>query len=188
MASKLRIKPLTAETWQDFEQLFGEKGACGGCWCMLWRLPHAKYESQKGDGNKRAMKKLVRSGAPVGVLGYLGETVVGWCSIGPRSAFPRLEGSRILAPVDEKEVWSISCLFIRREFRRKGLSAALANGAVDYAKKLGALVIEAYPQEPKGDRMPDAFAWTGLSATFSKAGFREVARRSPTRPIMRRAL
>src|ERR671920_1387783 len=99
MISKLRIKPSTTKTWPDFEQLFGEKGACGGCWCMLWRLPHAKYESQKGDGNKRAMKKLVRSGAAVGVLGYLGEIPVGWCSISPRASFPRMEGSHILAPV-----------------------------------------------------------------------------------------
>ena len=49
--AKLKFRALTKETWKDFENLFGERGACGGCWCMSWRIKKAEFEKCKGDGN-----------------------------------------------------------------------------------------------------------------------------------------
>jgi GNAT superfamily N-acetyltransferase len=184
---KLRVVPLTMDRWDDFERLFGPRGACGGCWCMTPRLTAAEYEKNKGAGNRSAMRKLVRSGkrAP-GLLAYLGRTPVGWCSIEPRESFGRILRSRILEPVDGEPVWSIACFFIAKEHRRRGLSVALLEAAVRYARSRGARVVEGYPVEPRRDPMPEVFAYTGVAAAFRKAGFEEVARRSPTRPIMRR--
>ena len=92
----------------------------------------------------------------------------------------------MLKPVDEQPVWSVSCLFVLRSHRRQGISVRMLNAAVEFAGKQGAQVVEGYPVEPRTDKVPDAFVWTGLSSAFLKAGFREVARRSETRPIMRR--
>ena len=184
----LTIRPVTPERWPDLERLFGARGACGGCWCMTPRLPRAEYERQKGEGNRLALRALVDGGTIPGVLAYLEGQPVGWCSIEPRAAFSALARSRILQPLDDQPVWSIVCLFIAREHRGKGVSTALIYGAAAYARSRGARIVEAYPVEPKTNPMPAVFAYTGIASAFRKAGFVEVARRSETRPIMRRVL
>jgi GNAT superfamily N-acetyltransferase len=184
--SKLSIVPLTPARWRDFEELFGPRGACGGCWCMTPRLSRRDYEERKGEPNRRAMHRLVERGPPPGLLAYRDGAAVGWIAVAPRAEYRQLAGSRILAPVDAAPVWSIVCLFLRKDARRQGLSARLIRAAADFAFARGARIVEGYPQDPRQDAMPDVFAWTGIASAFEKAGFREVARRSPTRPIMRR--
>jgi GNAT superfamily N-acetyltransferase len=129
----------------------------------------------------------VGRGAPLGVLAYVGGEPAGWCAVAPREATPRLEGSRLLARVDAQPVWSITCLFVARAHRRRGLSVELLRAACAQARAHGARLVEGYPVD-RDAAQPDAFVWHGLASAFRKAGFREVARRSPTRPIMRRSL
>ena len=183
----LSYEPLTQNNWTDFEELFGARGACAGCWCMVWRLPRSQFENQKYEGNRLTMKQLVDSGGIPGILGYVEEHngAVAWISLGPREDFPALSRSRIMKPVDDQAVWSISCLFVAKLYRGAGISVKMIGHAVDFARKMGGLILEAYPVEPKSQKMPDAFAWTGLASAFRSAGFEEVARRSATRPIMR---
>lgn len=183
----LEIYPLTPERWSDLTQLFGERGACAGCWCMWWRLPRAQWMKQKGAANKEGFRAVVQAGPPPGLLAYADGEAAGWCALAPRTDYPRLANSRVLKPLDTKPVWSISCFFVARRFRRRGISLALLRAAAAYARTQGAALIEGYPYEPKSG-WPDVFYYTGQASTFRKAGFREVARRSPTRPIMRRAL
>lgn len=185
-AGRIVCHPATAERWGDLERLFGERGACGGCWCMTWRLPRSVYEKGKGAGNRRALKRIVEGDAPPGVLAYCGDEAIGWCAVAPRQVYVALERSRVLRPVDEQPVWSVSCLFVARAWRRCGVSATLLEAAVKVAKSRGAKIIEGYPSEPYSENVPAAFAWTGIPAAFAKAGFVEVARRSKARPIMRR--
>jgi GNAT superfamily N-acetyltransferase len=184
----LSYRPASKDNWQGLKALFGVQGACGGCWCMLWRLPKKEYDAGKGEGNKRALKVLTESDLAPGILIYSDNEPIAWCSVGPRSLFPRLERSRILKPVDEKPVWSISCLFVKKEWRSKGVSTIALEFAKIFSKEHGAEIIEAYPTEPQKDKMPDLFAWTGIAKAYLKAGFKEVARRSETRPIMRAEL
>jgi len=180
------FQPLTPDRWNDFEALFGPRGACGGCWCMLWRLSRKEFDQQKGEGNKQAMHRIVEAGEVPGILAYRGAQAKGWCAIAPRSCYPALARSRILRPVDDRPCWSIACLFIAKDSRRAGLSTALLGAAVAHARSRGAELVEGYQVEPKTDKdLPPAFAWTGLARAFRRAGFTEVARRSPTRPIMR---
>lgn len=187
--SKIEVHPLTPDRWPDFERLFGANGACGGCWCMLWRLPRREFDAGKGAGNRRAMKKIVDGDRVPGLLAYRGDEVAGWCAVAPRADYPALARSRLFKPIDgdaaASPVWSVSCLFVARGHRGTGVSVALLKAAVRHARARGARVVEGYPQEPKGGRMADAFAWTGIASAFRKAGFREVARPSPTRPLMR---
>lgn len=184
--AKLTVHPLTPDRWSDFEALFGPRGACGGCWCMTPRLPRAEYERNKGEGNRHAMKTIVASSEPPGILGYMQDKAVAWCSLGPRDHFSWLARSRIFQPVDERPVWSIVCIFIDRNHRRHGLSVQMVEAACSFAARQGARCVEAYPVEPKKDSMPAVFAYTGLASAFLRAGFHEVARRSETRPIMRK--
>jgi GNAT superfamily N-acetyltransferase len=184
---RLEIHRLTASRWADFEKLFGKNGACAGCWCMWWRLPHAQWLAQKGENNRKAMQKLVKAGSVPGLLAYADAQPVGWCAVAPRQDYPRFNKSRVLKPVDEQPVWSVTCFFVAREFRRRGITTQLLEAAAKFARRRGAKILEGYPIEPKRDQ-PDAFVYTGLASAFRKAGFKEVARRSPTRPIFRREL
>ena len=184
-AKNFTARALVPQRWDDFVQLFGQRGACGGCWCMYPRLTRKEFEAGKGEGNRRAMREFVDTGRVPGVLGYLGDEVVGWCSIEPRELIGTLARSRILKPVDEVPVWSVVCLFVAKEWRRQGVSVQMIEAAVQHAVGQGASCVEAYPVEPRKPDMPPAFAWYGLAAAYLKAGFSEVARRSPTRPIMR---
>ena len=185
ISTKINFGLLTAKTWNDFETLFGARGACGGCWCMWWRLKRSQFEKQKGEKNRQAMKALVSAGQIPGILAYVDGVPAGWCAVGPRPIFTSLANSRILKPVDDQPVWSIVCFFVDKKYRNQGLSHLLVREAVRFVRKQGGRIVEAYPVEPKKDRMPAVFAWTGFSTAFIQAGFREVARRSETRPIMR---
>lgn len=187
-SKRVTIRPLTPDRWSDLERLFGPRGACGGCWCMWWRLPRSRFERQKGAANRRAFKKIVASGAVPGLLAYVGREPVGWCAVQPRDEFAGLDRSRVLRRVDDEPVWSVPCFYIAKEHRGAGVSRRLLEAAIAHARKQGARILEGYPVEPKKGRMSDVFAWTGVASAFRKAGFAEVARRSETRPIMRRVL
>jgi len=152
---------------------------------MFWRVPRKQFEAQKGEGNKRALKGIVSAGKKPGIIAYAGKEAIAWCAVAPRETYVGLETSRLLKPIDDKPVWSISCLFVKRPYRRQGVSAQLLKAAVDFAVKQGATVVEGYPVEPSMDKMPDPFLWHGLPSAFKAAGFKEVLRRSKARPIMR---
>jgi len=189
MSRKFRFEPLTPGRWDDFAALFGPRGAVGGCWCMWWRVKkRSDWDRVKGAANKRAFKGIVQRGAEPGVLGYHEGRAVGWCAVAPREDYPPLERSRVAARVDDKPVWSVTCLFIHKDYRRQGLSVALLKAAAEFVRDRGGTLIEGYPVIPKKDDMPGVFAFTGLYPAFVRAGFKEVARRSETRAVMRRRL
>lgn len=183
----MEFHPLTPEHWGDFTTLFRKNGACGGCWCMWWRQTRAEFDRNHGAKNRRAMKRIVDSGEVPGIIGYLDGEPVDWCSIAPREQFPSLERSRVLRCLDDKPVWSLVCLFVRRDLRGEGLSVQMAKAAVDYARAQGATTIEAYPTAPRGRRLDPVSSFMGTPALFEKAGFREAARPSKARVIMRRS-
>src|SRR5687767_8364451 len=114
MVDKLTFKPLTKETWKGFEKLFGANGACGGCWCMTWRLSNAEYNMSKGPGNKAKVKAIVNRGEAIGMIAYADKEPIGWCAVAPRETYVRLLKSRALKPVDDKAVWSVSCFYIHK--------------------------------------------------------------------------
>jgi len=181
----LEFHPVTADRWSDLETLFGKNGACGGCWCMWWRLTRSQFVKQKGEDNRKALRNIVASGEVPGILAYHKDATIGGCAVAPREYYPALERSRVLKRVDDQLVWSVVCFFVSRKFRRQGMTSRLLNASVDYIRKRGGRIIEGYPVEPKNARIPDSFAYTGLPSAFRKAGFVEVPRRSRIRPIMR---
>jgi GNAT superfamily N-acetyltransferase len=183
-----QVRPLGASTWADFETLFGARGACGGCWCMHWRLRGKAFGAGKGEPNRRAMKKLAGEGVEPGLIGYFNGSPVAWCAVAPRESYDRLEHSKTLGRIDEEPVWSVVCLFVLKPFRRRGLSVRMVEAAANFARSKGARWIEGYPVETGAGGLPDPFVFTGLPRTFARAGFTEVARRAKSRPIFRKKL
>ena len=149
---------------------------------MWWRSSHSEFVKNKGEKNKNALKEIVNSGQTPGILAYSNGIPIGWCSVSPRKTYPRLERSRILKQIDDNPVWSIVCFFIKKEYRRKGLSLALLKAALNYIKKQGGTIAEGYPIDPKNKKYADAFAYTGLISPFRKAGFTGIPSSLPRHP------
>ena len=181
----LAFHPLTEQRWADFVRLFGERGVGGGCWCMGWRLPRQQYLSQKGERNKDALHALIKKGCVPGLLAYIGTDPVGWCAVAPREEYPALQRSPSRKAVDERAVWSISCVYVARAHRRRRLSSELIKAAVVYVRDQGGRIVEGYPVPPKRNVASTNYAFTGFVSAFEEAGFTECLRRSKTRPIMR---
>jgi ribosomal protein S18 acetylase RimI-like enzyme len=187
---KLTVAPLTPDRWPDLEAIFNAKGCsvARGCWCMAYRLSGSCEPLPPGvtraQANRAGLKALVNAGNPPGLIGYRGNVPVGWVSIGPREEYAKLKRSPVMKPVDEQPVWSVICFVVPSEYRGQGVAQALLKGAVDYAKKQGATQVEAYPVD-KPVRSKDDDMWFGAKAMYDNAGFKEVARRKPQRPIVR---
>jgi GNAT superfamily N-acetyltransferase len=181
---KLTIRPLTPDLWPTLENLFGESGAVGGCWCMYGRIGR-EIRKRPRQKNKADFQQVVERGPPPGLLAFDGDLAVGWCQLTPRAAVPALDRLWRLKRVDDLPVWSLSCFYVRKGYRRRGITAALIAAALKAAKRAGAPALEAYPFD--ADVSPSA-SGTGYASTFARAGFKTVARRIPARPIMRHDL
>jgi GNAT superfamily N-acetyltransferase len=189
---KIRIEPLTADSWDDLVELFERPGTsiARGCYCMFYRRA-GKHEVPAGttysEANKRALKSLVDRGVVPGLIGYENGRPIGWVSLGPRADYAKLKRSPVMKPVDERPVWSIICFVVDPKARHRGVAEAMLKGAVTWARKQGVTLLEAYPCD-KPAKAADDSMWFGAKRMFDRAGFVEVARRKPTRPVMRKSL
>jgi GNAT superfamily N-acetyltransferase len=185
------VHPATPERWPDIEAIFKAKGCsvARGCWCMYYRKSGSRGPLPPGitnaQANRAELKALVDAGPPPGLIGYRGSVPIGWVSIGPRVQYAKLERSPVMKPVDDRPVWSVICFVVPAEHRGQGIAQALLDGAIAYAKEQGATLIEAYPVD-KSARSKDDQMWFGAKSMYDGTGFKEVARRKPWRPIVRK--
>jgi GNAT superfamily N-acetyltransferase len=181
---------LTPDRWPDLEDLFGpDKGANGGCWCVWPRMRSADFRAMPREARKEAFRAVVMDGPPPGLLAYEGTRAVGWCAVAPREAQMRFEITRTSQrPEGEDaapgEIFAITCFYVRNGHRRAGMTRRLAAAAVEHARSLGARAVDACPVDP--DRpLTWGDGFVGVTPVFEQLGFREIARRSPRRPLMR---
>jgi GNAT superfamily N-acetyltransferase len=186
----IEVRDVAPRDWPLLERLFGANGACGGCWCMHWRVRGVKnWERSKGAGNRRAFRKLVESGEARGCIAIAEGEPVGWCSLGPKAGFARLSASRVLDTGAREGTWSVVCFFIPAAWRGRGVATKLLEGAVRQARRLGARRLEGYPVAvAEGERYPSTFAFVGVPALFENAGFTALDGRTGARPIFVREL
>jgi GNAT superfamily N-acetyltransferase len=169
----LTTREVGPESWPQVEALFGNNGACGGCWCQAWRIEKGeRWLEVKGATAKKRLRRGILAGATHAILAFDGRIPVGWCVFGPRDSFPRLNRARSLTCDDSSRVWSLPCFFVARDHRGKGVATSMLTHALRAMKKRGAGIAEAYPSKPGRDgRYIAAFSWTGTMSLFEKAGF-----------------
>ncbi len=177
----LQLLPVTSDRLADLRRFSERHGKFRYCSCMRWRMRSSQYASASKESRVAELERLVCAGTPVGVLAYAGGNPVGWCSIAPRETYEALERYRALPRLDDCPLWSVTCFFVDRHFRRQGTTLALLIAAVDYAGSQGAVVIEGYPVAPDGK----LYTYMGSPATFREAGFRDVTPAGQTRLVMR---
>jgi GNAT superfamily N-acetyltransferase len=172
---KIQIKEMLPELWDDLEQLFGEKGACGGCWCMWWRIEQGeKWQDVKGGEAKKRLRRMIENGRVRGLIAYDGDQPVGWCTFGKRTDFPRLNRARTLQCEDADAISCVPCFYVKNRYRKKGVSTELLKAAVKALANEGVAIVEGYPVKPirSGNKdIPGAFAFTGTISLFKKEGF-----------------
>jgi GNAT superfamily N-acetyltransferase len=182
----LTVRSLTPDLWPALEDLFGKNGACNGCWCMYWRIG-SEYHKRPREENRKAFRQIVKRGPPPGLLAFDGEVAVGWAQLTPRDSLAWLNRARLVRRVDDVPVWSLSCFYVRRGYRNKGVTSALIAAAIKAAKRAKAPALEAYPVDASEKKSVSGL-YTGKASTFARAGFKTIARHAPHRPIMRHDL
>ena len=186
----ITVRPLTPDRWSDLEAVFNAKGCsvARGCWCMFYRRSGKRSPLLPGltpsAASRAELHSLAAIDPPPGLVCYRGEVPVVWVSLGPREGYAKLQRSPVMKPVDAQPVWSVVCFVVPSEYRRQGVAKALLAGAVEYARTRGVRLLEAYPVD-KPDRSADDSLWFGAKAMYDAAGFEEVARRRPARPVVR---
>jgi GNAT superfamily N-acetyltransferase len=182
MEQSVTVRPVVPQDWCAITKLFGEKGACGGCWCMSWRVPRGGklWEQSKGEPNRRSLRKLVLSGEQHAIMAFADGEPVGWCSFGPRAVFPRLERVKAFRREWQPGTWSIVCFYIHPRWRRRGVAQRLLEAATERAFALGAHEVEAYPVAWKKGPAPAAFAYTGVPSMFDVAEYELLSRPAST--------
>lgn len=184
--------PLTADRFEDFADVVNPNRRATHCWCLSHRLPQAQIRELGGGDREQAMRRVCEGDTPPGVVTYRDGVPVGWLSVSPRSAIPKLTRSKVIRPVDDVEVWSIICLVVRGGHRRRGVTGHMIEGAVAHAAGQGAVAVEAYPADPDG-RMDTTMAFVGTRSMFEPAGFEVIGVTDATasgmpRLVMRRML
>lgn len=185
---RFTTKPLTAATWADLEAIFNARGCsvARNCWCMCYRKSGSNPWPTKeiAKRNRASLQSLAEGGKQVGLIGYRDGVPVGWVSFAPREDFARLANSRVMGPVDGQPVWSIICFVVPSEYRKQGVAKQMLDAAIAFCKRKKVKLVEGYPVDKPG-RAADSSLWFGTKSMFDEAGFEEVARGKPERPVVR---
>ncbi|HKO33980.1 MAG TPA: GNAT family N-acetyltransferase [Candidatus Limnocylindria bacterium] len=185
---EVKVVAVTPDHWPDVVDLFTRKGPRGGtpmtdgCWCQFWLLRGKEASDKWGAPGRRRLRAEVGRGTEPGLLAYVDGVPVGWCRIGPREMFDRLEHSATLRRVDDEPVWSVVCFYVHPRAKRMGVASALLKGAEEAAARHGARLVEAYPVGPKQINLD---AYTGYAPMYEAAGY-DIVRRAGRRTVVRK--
>jgi GNAT superfamily N-acetyltransferase len=192
---RVSVRPATADHWSDLVEVFGRRGDDPGwCWCQLFLRAPTERQSVPADNRAALHAEITRAAIPPGLIAYVDDHPAGCTRLGPRLGFPGVNSNKSLARVlegDGTRTWWVTCFAVARPYRGTGVASALLQAAVEFARDQGAAAVEGHPVDVAGlraDRVAASALYTGTKALFVAAGFVEVARTYPTRPVMRRVL
>ncbi len=180
------IVELTEATWPSLETLFSANKTVGGCWCVWFMRPHAQVRAGWGADNRAFLRERV--GAPLGLLAVRDGEPLGWVAVAPRPTYPRLATSAITRSDAGPDTWSVTCFFVHRRARGRGLAADLLSAAVGYAADRGAAAVEGHPVDTEGARRSSGDLYHGTLEMFRAAGFDLVDRRGTRRALVRKEI
>jgi GNAT superfamily N-acetyltransferase len=186
-------RELNARTLSDFELLAAKQGEC---WCMFYQRPRPVGRGlssvQRKALNRRDKARLVRGGHAHAILVYEGKAPVGWCQYGPREELPRVDAGRgyrkVGPPAGEERVWRITCFFVDRDHRGKGVATIGLRAALESIKKRGGGIVEAFPVVSQRMAAVPEWRWFGTKRMFEREGFAAVAPLGTSGLLMRKTI
>lgn len=166
------VKPLDESTWPDFARLVEKhNGVWGGCWCISFHQ-EAYERNRTAEKNRSDKETRVREGRAHAALVYDGSTAVGWCQFGPADELPRIKLKRAYQDgLTRLPDWRITCFFVDRDYRHKGVASIALEGALNEIARLGGGSVESYPQEIEGQSVSGSFLYNGTVSLFERLGF-----------------
>jgi GNAT superfamily N-acetyltransferase len=171
----IEVRPANAQRFDDVATMLGPKNPRSSvCWCLSHRIDAKTNQELVGPARGEYVRKPCSRDVAPGVLAYEGGEVVGWAAVAPRAELP-FARSRKIPHVDDLPVWSVWCIRVRPGHRGKGISHALLDGAVAYARSHGAPAVEGYPVDNKGQKVDLTMAYVGTRGVFERAGFTKAA-------------
>lgn len=186
--SEIRVSEASSERFADVEHALTGGGDGGSCWCQWWMLPNKDFDAITSDERRDMLRRDLDAPVASALVAYIDDVPAGWVKVSARPDQPRLARTRAFQqspePFDDSSVWAITCFVVRREFRGEGVSTVLLSAAVDHARRHGARVIEAYPVDTAAKKTSSNDLFHGSLSSFIAAGFTEVARPAPARPIV----
>lgn len=187
----VQVVPASSDRWPDLEEVFGMRGDPSRCWCQ-WFFAGARVgPGELAAANKESFRTQVEAGPPPGVIAYFDGVPVGWAAVARRPVYTRLRRSAVLrgtspSSFEDDSVWSVTCFVVKTGARRRGVAAVLLGGAIELAQRGGASFIEGYPVDlARKSSATAAELYHGVLSTFLHAGFAEVSRPMPARPVVR---
>lgn len=182
------IKALTVETWKDFEQLVQKhNGVWGGCWCTAFH-PRSPQQRRSFESTKAYKKNLVNEDSAHAALVFDGDVCVAWCQFGPPQELPNIYHKKEVEAKMTMPDWRITCIFVDKDYRKRGLSAIALNGALALIKEQGGGVVESYPQDTQGKKVSNSFLYNGTKEIFVQAGFSYEGQKGKNHCIMRKTI
>jgi GNAT superfamily N-acetyltransferase len=132
------VKPLDTKTWDAFAGLVERhNGVFGGCWCTWFHTFHAE-KTFTAEGNRALKQRLVEEGRAHAALVFDGDQAVAWCQYGSPEELPNIHHRKEYeASLDQPPDYRITCIFVDKTHRRKGVTAAALRGAVDLIAQAG---------------------------------------------------
>jgi GNAT superfamily N-acetyltransferase len=171
----IEVVPATAARFDDVAAVIGPKSPTASvCWCLSHRLDAKTNNALVGPARGEYVRELCNRPVSPGVLAYDDDVVAGWAAVAPRSELP-FARSRKIPHVDDLPVWSAWCIRVRPGHRKRGISHALLEGAVAYARERGAPAVEGYPVDNRGEKVDLTMAYVGTRKLFEAAGFTKAA-------------
>ena len=194
--ARLTIVPADEASWDDLVAVFGTADYPARCQCQRYKMAGGSGRDTTQEQRAAMLREQTRCGDPGatttrGLVAYLGDEPVGWAAVEPRTAYPRLRTSRVAwhgrnEDKDDDRVWAVTCLVVRKGYRKRGITYALAAATVGFASERGARALEAYPMDtPPGKEITWGEMHVGSRQAFADAGFTDVSHPSPRRAVMR---
>jgi GNAT superfamily N-acetyltransferase len=180
------VKALGPGTWDDFARLAGRhNGVWNGCWCT-WFHTMAAEKERNAEANRSLKERLVNDGRAHAALVFDGDTAVAWCQYGSPQELPNIyHRKEYEAAVDKPPDYRLTCFFVDRRYRRKGVAGVALRGALDLIAQAGGGVVEAYPHDTDGQKMSASFLYSLTRRHFEKAGFTYAGPKGKKNCIMR---
>lgn len=189
MGNTLLAKALDETTWSAFASLVEANGGIwGGCWCISYHLDPTGPKGQCKP-YRETKEALVRNGRAQAALVLCGETAVGWCQFGRAEELPNVRNRKNYeAGLNELPDWRITCFFVGKGHRKRGVANFALRGALEQIKALGGGVIEAYPEDTDGRKVSSSFLHGGTVRMFEREGFERVRPIGKSQWVVRKAI
>ncbi|NQX30022.1 GNAT family N-acetyltransferase [Microbacteriaceae bacterium VKM Ac-2854] len=187
------VRPADQVDWADVDAVFGTRGDPATCWCQFFKLDNKGFDAAAAPDLKAALHRQIETGTP-GLIAYRDGEPAGWVAVEPRPVYGRLRRTRLVAagsvdPLDDASVWAVTCFVVPVGHRKQGVSKALLDAAVQFARENGARVVEGYPVDPTvGAKKSSAELYHGVLSVFEAAGFDVAHRPSASRALVRLVL